>query len=234
MPQPLVAAFVAVSRASSLCFGGDFGSIGGMLDTEFIAAADPKSRRLMVVLHGLGDSSVGYQWLPSALGLPEMNYLLVNAPDEYYGGYSWYDIMGDAAPGIERSRKRLLAVLERQREEGFPTGQTVMFGFSQGCLMTLETGLRYPHVFGGLIGISGYVHDPDKLIRELSEAARQQRVLMTHGTLDPLIPFVATQQQVKRLQAEGLHIEWHELPKEHTIAEPELELIRNFVTAGYA
>ena len=53
-----------------------------MLDTEFIPAVQ-KSSRLMVVLHGLGDSVAGFRWLPEALGLPWMNYLLVNAPDDY-------------------------------------------------------------------------------------------------------------------------------------------------------
>ena len=46
----------------------------------------------MVMLHGLGDSIEGYRWWPEALGLPWLNHLLVNAPDDYYGGYSWFDI----------------------------------------------------------------------------------------------------------------------------------------------
>ena len=43
---------------------------------------------------------------------------------------------------------------DAQREAGFPTEQTILFGFSQGCLMVLEAGLRYPHRFAGVIGIS--------------------------------------------------------------------------------
>ena len=49
-----------------------------MLETQFIRADDATSRRLMIVLHGLGDSATGYEWLPSALRLPWMNYLLAN------------------------------------------------------------------------------------------------------------------------------------------------------------
>ena len=59
----------------------------------------------MVVLHGLGDSIEGYRWLPNALALPWMNFVLVNAPDPYFGGFSWYNIAGDPAPGVERSRR---------------------------------------------------------------------------------------------------------------------------------
>lgn len=205
-----------------------------MLDFELIAATDETSRRLMVVLHGLGDSAAGYYWLPSALRLPWLNYLLVTAPDEYYGGYSWYDFMGEARSGIERSRQLLVELLDHQRSQGWPTEQTTMFGFSQGCLMTLETGLRYPHRFAGLIGVSGYVHDPEKLLREMSAEARQQRMLVTHGIHDPLIPFNGVREQVGRLKAAGLQVEWHEFAKEHTIAGvEELDVIRKFAEEGY-
>ncbi len=188
----------------------------------------------MVVLHGLGDSASGYLWLPPALDLPSMNYLLVNAPDRYYSGYAWYDFTGDAAPGIERSRKALSALFDTLPAKGFPTGETTLFGFSQGCLMIIEAGLRYPHRFAGLAGISGYVFDPERLINELSPVALQQRVLFTHGTQDPLIPFAEVREQINALKGAGLRIDWHEFVKAHTIAgEEEINLIRKFVVAGY-
>ena len=68
-----------------------------MLDTEFIAATEKSSRRLMIVLHGLGDSMEGYRWWPEAMQLPWLNYLLVNAPDPYYGGFAWYDLQDPGA-----------------------------------------------------------------------------------------------------------------------------------------
>jgi len=204
-----------------------------MLTTELIPAAQKDSRRLMVVLHGLGDSMDGYRWLPEAMGLPDLNYLLVNAPDEYFGGYSWYDYAGDRAPGVQRSTRLLGELLDAQRTHGWPTEQTVVFGFSQGCLMTIEVGLRYPHCFAGLVGVSGHVHDVEQLIREKSPVAERQRLLLTHGAYDPLIPVKPVREQVRRLQAAGLDIEWHEFAKEHTIAgETELAVIRKFVAAA--
>ena len=113
-----------------------------MLVTDFIPAEEKGSRRLMVLLHGLGDSMEGYRWMPETLQLPWMNYLLVNAPDGYYGGFSWYDFASNPAPGIKRSRELLFQMLDGLREKGFPTSETILFGFSQGCLMTLEVGLR--------------------------------------------------------------------------------------------
>lgn len=200
------------------------------LEHEFIPAQDTSSRRLWIMLHGLGDSIEGYRWLPQAMGLPWMNYLLVNAPDEYYGGYSWFDFAGDIVPGVQRSRKLLFELLEAQRVEGFPTEQTILGGFSQGCLMSIDVGLRYPHRFAGIVGISGYVCEPEKLVEELSPVARQQRLLITHGTKDPMIRFADVREQINILKSAGLNIQFHEFLKEHTIAgEEELEVIRNFV-----
>ncbi len=205
-----------------------------MLDTELVPAADRNSRRLMVVLHGLGDSVEGYRWLPEAMQFPWLNYRLVNAPDDYYGGYSWYDYLGDAASGVVRSRKLLFELLDRERQQGFPTDQTIFFGFSQGCLMVLDVGLRYPHRFAGLVGISGHVHDLEGTLQELSPVAREQRFLITHGLFDPLIPFAPSKQGVRALQQHGLQIEWHEFAKDHTIAgEEELGVIREFVQRSF-
>ncbi len=208
------------------------------LHHEFVPAQETNSRRLWIMLHGLGDSIEGFRWLPQAMRLPGMNYLLVNAPDEYYGGYSWYNFAGnpsDIVPGVERSRKLLFNLLDAQRAAGFPTEQTILGGFSQGCLMSLDVGLRYPHRLAGIVGISGYLCEPEKLVQELSPVARQQRILITHGTKDPMVPFAKARPQMKMLEDAGLNLAFHSFEKAHTIAgEEELDLIREFVRAGYA
>ena len=204
-----------------------------MLTYELIPASETDSRWLMVVLHGLGDSMEGYRWLPQALDLPRMNYLLVNASDDYHGGFSWYDFMEDPAPGVQRSREALFELLDAQREAGFPAEQIFQFGFSQGCLMTMEVAMRYPHKLAGCIGISGYVHEPAAALEDLSPVAKEQEILFTLGTFDPIIPPGKVREQLNLLRADGgLQIEAKEFAKDHTIAgEEELLLIRNFITA---
>ena len=204
------------------------------LHSDLIPALEKSSRRLFIMLHGLGDSVQGYRWLPDALNLPWLNYLLVNAPDEYYGGYSWYDFAGDIVPGVERSRRLLFQLLEAQEAKGFPSDQIILGGFSQGCLMSLEAGLRHPRRLAGIVGISGYVCNPEKLLRELSPVAFEQRILVTHGLFDPMVPFAAVREQINQLKAAGLKIEWHEFAKAHNIAgEQELNVIRQFVRKCY-
>jgi phospholipase/carboxylesterase len=207
-----------------------------MLHHELIPAAESRAGvppRLMVMLHGLGDSIEGYRWLPEAMDLPWLNYLLVNAPGDYYGGYSWFDL-NDMAPGIQRSRKLLFDLLDDLRAKNFPAEQITFGGFSQGCLMAVDAGLRYSHRFAGVVGISGWIFEVEKLLKELSPAAREQRILMTHGTADPLVPITKVRPQIPQLKAAGINVEWREFAKDHTIAgEQELSVLREFVRAGY-
>lgn len=205
-----------------------------MLQTEFREAHEKDSKRLMLVMHGLGDSIAGFRWLPEAMELPWLNYLLVNAPDRYYQGFSWYDFGRDPEPGIVRSRNLLFALLNDLRGKGFASEKTIVSGFSQGCLMTWEAGMRYPHRLAGLVGISGYAHNEKQMLSELSSMAREQRFLITHGRQDPMIPFDAVKKQVELFKAAGLNIDWREFDKGHTIAgEEELAAIRDFLENAF-
>jgi hypothetical protein len=49
-----------------------------------------------------------------------------------------------------------------------------------------------------------------------------------------MIPFALVREQINLLKGAGLHLEWHEFVKPHTIAgEPELEVIRKFIRDGF-
>jgi len=140
-----------------------------------------------------------------------------------------------SVPGVKRSREMLFELLDAKRQEGFPTEETVVLGFSQGCLMTMEVGARYPHKFAGLVGISGLRAGTGAAgERKMSPVAKEQRFLVTHGFQDPVVPFAATRDQIKLLKAAGLNIAWHEFNKAHNIAgEPEVKLIRDFIKDGF-
>jgi phospholipase/carboxylesterase len=198
------------------------------LITDFVPATESGSKKLMVVMHGLGDSMDGYRWVQEAMQVPWLNYLLVNAPDPYYNGFAWFDLYSNAGVGIERSRKLLFALIEDLKKKGHQPSDMVISGFSQGCLMSMEMALHYPERFAAIVGISGWVHSPETT--ELTSVAKEQRILMTHGTQDPLVPIEAVRKQVTELQKRGLQIEWREFVKAHTIAgETELKVIRQFL-----
>ena len=117
----------------------------------------------------------------------------------------------------------LIDLIDDLVRQGTPADQITLGGFSQGCIMTMDVGLRYPQKLAGLVGISGCIIEPEILFSELAMVAKEQRVLMTHGPHDEVIEFSLTRRQVKLMQRAGLKVQWNEFPKGHTFhGEEEL------------
>ena len=204
------------------------------LNARFIGAESGEREKLIIVLHGRGDSFEGFLWMPNILNLPDVNYLMINAPDDYYGGYSWYDLPPNGGPGIMRSRSLLDKVMDEVIAEGYRPTQTILFGFSQGCLMSLEWGGRTSHEFAAMMGISGYVFDEKQLMAEASPEGKKVRRFLSHGTMDDVLPYNHSAQQYAALQEAGFNITFKTYPKSHTIDEAEeLADIRHFLLEAF-
>ncbi len=212
-----------------------------MLNLHHVPASEHGSRRTLVILHGLGDSHEGWSWLPNELELPWLNHVLVDAPDPHFGGYSWFGLRNEGAngpeivgDGVARSRRMLLDLLASLHASGVPASEIAILGFSQGCLMALDAGLRNPEGLAGVVGISGWIDQPERLIAEAPECARKVPVLVTHGSHDPLIPIDGVRPLVGRLQAAGFDVVWQEFEKEHTVAgRAEVNFIRRFLESAF-
>jgi phospholipase/carboxylesterase len=186
------------------------------LDHVWLPAREP-ARTVMVILHGLGDSAEGFLWIQDGLSIDSLDYVLLNAPTPYYTGFRWYDLPPNQAPGIANSRKILNEVFSQIEQQGYPPGRTFLFGFSQGCLMTLEFGARYGRRLAGYIGVSGYSTDPEALLREMNPEVNHGDWLITHGTNDEILPVTATRAQMRFFNEHGFKIDYREYVKPHTI-----------------
>ncbi|MGE3263563.1 MAG: alpha/beta hydrolase [Bacteriovoracia bacterium] len=200
------------------------------LDFLTLPAISHGPKRLLIVMHGLGDSLEGYRFLPDFLKIPGLEYLLVNAPDPYFTGFSWFDLFGNRKAGIKRSRELLFAALGELEAQGWRTDQIGIFGFSQGCLMALDLACRYPKKFGCVIGVSGFVEFLEEYPEKFSPVAREQKIMVTHGTLDSMLPYHETRAQIQALQGMGLSINWKEYSKDHTIdPREEVSDLRRYI-----
>jgi len=198
------------------------------LNNIFIPSKVP-SKKLMIILHGRGDSSRGFTFLPPYLNIDDMNYLLLDAPYDYYGGFSWYDLPPNQLEGIAYSSSILADILDRLFEEEFNAHESFLFGFSQGSLLTFEFGARYEKVLAGYIAVSGYIYDADNLLQEMNQDVKASNWLCTHGTYDDVLPFHTSKEQVEILQNSGFEIEFKSYQKDHTVAEDELMMIAEWI-----
>lgn len=187
------------------------------------------SKKLMVILHGRGDSSRGFTFLPPYLNMDDMNYLLLDAPYFYYGGFSWYDLPPNQLEGIAYSSAVLADIFDILFEEEFNAEESILFGFSQGALLTFEFGARYEKVLAGYIAVSGYIYDPENLLIEMNPNVNTSNWLCTHGTYDDVLPFDTSSAQIEYLQDQGFDITFKSYPKEHSVAEDELKMISEWI-----
>jgi len=198
------------------------------LDSLFVPS-NKSSDKLIIVLHGRGDSADGFRFFPAELGFDDVNYLLLNAPFEYYTGFSWYDLPPNQLPGIEYSKNVLTEVLDILFEDKYKPSQTILFGFSQGSLLTFEFGARYERELAGYIGVSGYIYNAQKILEEMNPEVNKGNWLCTHGYEDDVLPFVQSKAQVETLQKGGFKIDFRAYHKVHTVDMGELNEIREWI-----
>ena len=217
-----------------------------MLRTEDAIILPPPGKHTATVvwLHGLGADGNDFVSIVPELGLPKdhgVKFIFPHAamrPVTINNGYvmrAWYDILSLARldkqdeVGTKDSAARISGILDAERAAGIAPEKLILAGFSQGCAMTLYTGLRYPHTLGGLIALSGYLPLHDKLAAEAHAANRATPILMAHGSADPVVPMAMAEMSCAMLRAQGYAVEWLEYPMQHQVCFEEIIRIGAFL-----
>jgi phospholipase/carboxylesterase len=214
-------------------------SMRELLETIEIETA-PNPQAAVIWLHGLGADGNDFVPLVRELdltGLPGIRFVFPHAkaiPVTINGGYvmrAWYDITGaeltrrEDEVGLRDSQHDVEALIAREKSRGIPAAGIVLAGFSQGCAMTLQTGLRHPERLAGMLCLSGYLPLAPKVAHERSESSLDTPIFMAHGRQDPVVPFLRAEQSRDALEAMGYQVEWHEYMMQHTLCLEEVQHI---------
>ena len=199
----------------------------------------PSPRAAIIILHCLGADGTDFVPVAHELELATVGpvrYVFPHAPtrpvtiNDGYVMRAWYDILGlDASErredeqGLRESQALVEALIEREKERGIPAARIVLAGFSQGCAMTLMTGLRHRERLAGLVGLSGYLPLAAATDDERHDANRDVPIFLAHGTGDPMIPIVRARQSRDALVAMGHAVEWHEYAMPHSVCAAEID-----------
>jgi phospholipase/carboxylesterase len=200
-------------------------SLTELFKSEFIPAARP-SKKLMIVLHGKGDSAKPFRKFNEEINLPELNFLLLNAPRKYLSGYSWYGDPPYQTDAVPKVRERLSKMIDELIAQGWKAKDIYIFGFSQGCLIGADLVLHEKRNFAGFIGVSGYFHFYPGWRRELSAKKHRTPWVLFHGQKDRVLPIEDTKYGTHKLRSLGLNIEWTESTKGHSMDQEEADQIK--------
>ena len=202
------------------------------LKNTFIPAQTP-SNRVMILLHGRGGKAEDFTWIAQRLDFEDMHYLLLNAPDSYDEGYSWYLDAPHQMEDIKHSSVLLTQTFDMLFEKDFDVCGSFLFGFSQGGLLTFEFGARYDKRFLGYIGVSCQLNDPVVLLQEMHPKHKSANWLCTHGKSDEALPYHVSKRQMEELQCAGFNIDFKSYEKGHNILEDEIDMTKVWMQKLY-
>jgi len=192
----------------------------------------------VIWLHGLGADGNDFVPIVRELdlsGLPGIRFIFPHArtiPVTVNNGYvmrAWYDITGaelvrrEDENGLRASQKEIEAFIAREKARGIPASRILLAGFSQGCAMTIQTGLRHPEKLGGMICLSGYVPLSSKLPTERTRESLATPIFMAHGRHDNVVPFNRAEMSHDLLVSLGYDVEWHAYAMQHTVCLDEVQ-----------
>jgi phospholipase/carboxylesterase len=157
--------------------------------------------------------------------LPSATYFDESIPDVRW----WYDNTLRDPVEVQQSRDLISDLISGQLDDGVSAENIFLVGFSQGAVMSLDTALRYPVRLGGIVALSGYILDPERLREEQHPANRQIPIYVAHGKRDHILGIEVGRENRRVLADLGYDVEYHEYDTAHRISSDETRDIRAFL-----
>ncbi|WP_394753542.1 alpha/beta hydrolase [Crenothrix sp.] len=203
----------------------------------------------VIWLHGLGADGHDFESIVPSLHLNEeagIHFIFPNAPSQAVtinGGANmpaWYDILEmsmerqvDVA-GIYQSVAAIEQLIREEITKGIPSENILLAGFSQGGVVALHTGLKYPQKLAGIIALSTYLPTIEQLKIERSPANNTTPIFMAHGILDTVVDVEIGKKAADGLVAMGYDVRWHDYVIEHSLCVEEVDDIAAFINEIFA
>ena len=196
----------------------------------------PNPSHAVIWMHGLGADGSDFVPIVRELKLPPLGirFIFPHAPMRpvtINGGFvmrAWYDIVvqdlarQEDERGIRESQDLVGQLIDKEIARGIPANRIALAGFSQGGVITLQTGLRYPKRLAGLLALSCYLPLSATLEQERSAANQDVPVFIGHGTADDIVPLQRGLGARDALSKLGYKPEWHQYPMPHSVHPDEI------------
>lgn len=227
--------------------------VGG-LRTRITGGADGKGGGrgpLVLLLHGFGAPGDDLVHLADVLDVPaETRFIFPEGPISLSFGpreaRAWWlidmarmqadrmagrvrDLSQDIPKGLVPAREIMLVFLkEIERKFGMEPRKTILGGFSQGAMLSCDLILRTTQPYAGLIQLSGTLLAAPEWT-PLLQKRKNVPVFQSHGTQDPILPYVMAERLRDALKDAGLVVQWHSFRGGHEIPMTLLAQLTGFI-----
>ena len=172
-----------------------------------------KPRQVVVLCHGYGGdgkdiSTLAINWQRF---LPDAIFLCPNAPEVCAvnpQGYQWFDLTSEKEEVIlEKSliAEEKISTFLDQVFDNFQIEPTnlALVGFSQGCMISIQAGLKKKEQINCILGYSGKVINQKHLSENINS---KPKIFLMHGANDTIVPPTHLLEAKEYLTNRGLKI----------------------------
>jgi phospholipase/carboxylesterase len=202
------------------------------------------AKAVVIWLHGLGDSGNGFAPIVPELKMPEslaVRFIFPHAPvravtiNNGMKMRAWYDITSldfnhrADSQGVKESAALVEQLIENEMSKGIPAEKIVLAGFSQGGVIALHLGTRIKQKLAGIMSLSSYMCEPEKLSSEAHDANKSTPIFVAHGQHDDVVPVFMGSAARQVLEGNHYPVEWHEYQMQHNVCVQELNDISTWL-----
>ena len=210
------------------------------LDFKHRAAQSGETKSVVIFLHGYGADGADLLGLADPLGehMPDTAFYAPDAPEKCLGnpmGFQWFPIPWldgsseeDAARGAEMAEADINGFIDMVLEvEAISPEQLIIFGFSQGTMMSLRTLPKRAEPVAGLVAFSGRMLEPESFAETV---VSKLPIILIHGDADDMVPIAHFDEAGQALQAAGFEVYGHiQKGTGHGIANDGLSVALSFM-----
>jgi len=171
-----------------------------------------KPRQAIILCHGYGGDGKDISGLATNWQrfLPEAIFLCPNAPEVCSvnpQGYQWFDLTSEKEEVIlEKSlvAEDKLSIFLDQIFDNFQLEpfNLALVGFSQGCMMSLQVGIKKKQQINCLIGYSGKVINQKHLSNNINS---KPKIFLMHGANDTIVSPIHLLEAKEYLKNHGIN-----------------------------
>ena len=153
-----------------------------------------KPKNAVILCHGYGGDGKDISILANywRAHLPDTIFLCPDAPEKCGAsptGFQWFDLMDQNPEQVVAkslvAENKLNKLIDEVKEQNYlDASQIIIGGFSQGCMIALQTGIKRKDKINSIIGYSGRIIDTNHLSKNINS---RPNIILMHGERDQIV-----------------------------------------------
>lgn len=198
---------------------------------HYLQAGEAESPRAAVILlHGRGGSAADILSLAPLLDAADVLFLAPEARGNTWYPYSFLAPMEQNEPSLGTALASVQRIVSIAMDAVGGSERVVLGGFSQGACLALESAVRYPRAYGGVLALSGGLIGPPGTVWNDEGSFGGAPIFLGCSDIDPHIPLGRVRESSGHLRGMGASVTERIYPgMGHTINDDEVEAFRQIV-----